>query len=308
MARKRAMIIYNPASGRARRRDDKLCAMLRLLGGRGIDAQARATAEPNDAATAAACAVAEGFDIIISYGGDGTVNEVIQGMMKSPGASSCTSLAIWAGGTANVIALDLGLPFDIEPLADVIAAGKTKRVSLGLARSTCDLLQPTATERYFVMFAGIGLDASICRQVSPRLKRKIGQLAFWVSGIKHVFTWQGLPFDISVDGKRFEAAFALVGKGKGYGGGITMTPNARLEDPCFEVFIPPLRSSNFAYLRDFLSCYRGKPQATGATLIKGSQVLACSTQEIWVEADGEVIGALPMRFDVVPDALSLIVR
>jgi diacylglycerol kinase (ATP) len=304
MVRKRAVIIYNPASGRLDRRDENVRTMLQLLSERGIDTRACTTAGPNDAARIASRSVAEGVDVIISYGGDGTVNEVIQGMVKS----HKTSLAIWAGGTANVVALDLGLPFDIESLADMIAAGKTKRISLGLARSAHDLLQPATCERYFVMFAGIGLDASICREVNLKLKRKFGQLAFWASGIKHVFTWQGEPFDISVDGKPFKTAFALIGKGKGYGGGIMMTPHARLEDPCFEVFIPPLRSSKLAYLRDFFNCYRGDPEATGASLVKGRHVFASSAQRLWVEVDGEVIGTLPMSFDVVPDALSLIVK
>jgi len=114
-------------------------------------------------------------------------------------------------------------------------------------------------------------------------------------------------FTIEIDGKRFESAFALIGKGKGYGGGMMMTPGAKLEDPWFEVFVlPPLRN-NFSYLRAVAACKKGSPETAGATLIRGTHIKANSTEEPWVEVDGEVIGPLPMSFDVVPDALSLIV-
>ena len=117
-------------SGRPARRAEDVRRMIELLGERGIDAQAHATAGPDDATKLAEEAVAAGADIIISYGGDGTLNEVIQGMARSQ-----TALAVWPGGTSNVIARDLGVPFDIEELADMIAAGKTRRIALGLARA-----------------------------------------------------------------------------------------------------------------------------------------------------------------------------
>lgn len=86
-----------------------------------------------------------------------------------------------------------------------------------------------------------------------------------------------------------------------------MTPNANLEDPWFEVYIvPPLRN-NFAYLRPLRACMRGKPDVPGVALIKGKHVVANSAVAPWVEADGEIIGPLPMTFDIVPDALSVIV-
>ncbi|HVG17551.1 MAG TPA: acylglycerol kinase family protein, partial [Blastocatellia bacterium] len=129
MTNKRATIIYNPMSGQRGRRADDAREMIRLLGGRAIAAEARATEGPDDATRLAREAVKDGSDIIISYGGDGTLNEVIQGM-----AGSRASLAVWPGGTSNVVARDLGIPFDMGQLADLISLGKTRRISLGLAR------------------------------------------------------------------------------------------------------------------------------------------------------------------------------
>ena len=310
----RATIIYNPASGRPGRRAEVVREMIALLSQRGIESDARATTAPDDAARLTKEALAHA-SIIVSYGGDGTINEVIQEM-----AGTDAALAVWPGGTSNVVARDLGVPFDVAKLADMIAARKTRRIALGLAIGVGgrglavgeDGTQPLSPNsqplhRYFLMMAGIGLDASIARAVSKKLKRRTGEFAYWLSGISHFFTWRGERFTIDVDGQRYESTFALVGNGKGYGGGMMMTPNAKLEDPWFEVYIVPPMRNNFAYLRAFRGCMTGKPQVAGVSLIKGKHIVANSVRAPWVEMDGEIIGPLPMSFDIVPDALSVIV-
>lgn len=306
-----ATIIYNPMSGRSGRREENARRMIGLLAERGIEAHAQATAGPDDAANLAEEAVAGGADIIISYGGDGTLNEVIQGV-----AGSRTALAVWAGGTSNVVAHDLGVPFEITSLADMIAAGKTRRIALGLALGVGEAdgvpgqpptPNPQTLRRYFVMMAGIGLDASIARSVNKRLKRRTGEFAYWLAGIRHLFMWRAEPFAIEVDGRDYQGAFALIGNGKGYGGGMMMTPGARLEEPWFEVYILPPLANNFLYLRALAACMRGKPEVAGVSLIRGTHIKANSAHEPWVEADGEIIGPLPMTFDIVPEALSVIV-
>lgn len=320
MSNKRATIIYNPMSGRPGRRAEDVRQMIGLLGDRGIEANAKATTGPGDASKLAEEAVAAGVDIVISFGGDGTVNEVIQGM-----AGSRTALAVWPGGTSNVVARDLGVPFEIKLLADMIAAAKTSRIALGLATEGSEFgvqgsalkyiganpqpgtRNPEPITRYFIMMAGIGLDASIARGINKKLKRRTGEFAYWLSGIRHLFLWRAEPFTIEVDGSAYKAAFALIGNGKGYGGGMMMTPGARLEDPWFEVYILPPLANNFAYLRALRACMRGTPRVAGVSLVKGRHIKANSAHEPWVEADGEIIGPLPMTFDIVPEALSLIV-
>jgi diacylglycerol kinase (ATP) len=298
MRPKRATIIYNPASGRVRGRVRLIEKMTRLLDERGIVADTRTTHRPNDGAVLSREAIAGGAEVIISFGGDGTLNEVLQGV-----AGTDASLAVWAGGTENVAARDLGMPFSLDQLADVISAGKTQRISLGLAK-TAGAASPG---RYFFMFAGIGLDASICRGVNPNLKERTGQFAFIVSGIKHLISWHPEPFTIKVEGKTYESAFSLIGNGKGYGGGILMAPSARLVDPWFEVFILPANKSRFGVLLAMVSCLMGRPGSTDACIIKTDEIAANSNPESWVEVDGEVLGPLPATFRIVPDALSVIV-
>jgi diacylglycerol kinase (ATP) len=326
---KTSRIIYNPMSGRPGRREQNVRAMQRLLDTRGIFAEADATAGPGDATRLAHRAVADHVELVIVYGGDGTVNEVIQGL-----AGSHTPLAIWPGGTSNVVARDLALPLNIEQLAEIFATGKTKRITLGRATSGSalgvqSLALPGAsynkelkadsrlpfgtqnsepgTERYFVMMAGIGLDASVARGVNMRLKRRTGELAYWLSGGKHLLTWQPEVFTLEIDGRSFESAFALIGNGKGYGGRMMMTPNAKLDESLFEVYVLPPLANNLSYLRALVACMRGKPETAGAMLVKGKLITANSSRQPWVEADGEIIGPLPMTFEIVPDALSVIV-
>lgn len=300
MAEKRATIIYNPMSGRPGKRAEQAAEMVRRLEERGIRAQAQATSAPDDATRLTREALAGGSNIIISYGGDGTLNEVIQAMVGSDAV-----LGVWAGGTANVVARDLNVPRDPRRLAEVIAAGKTRRIALGAALQGSE--PGRRTPRYFFMFAGIGLDASISRGVNRKLKRKTGEFAFWVSGIKHLLMWKGQPFSVEVDGKRYESAFTLIGNGKSYGGNLEMAKNARLEAPEFEVFILPRHRTNIAYLLALIKCFFKKPEKTSATIVKGNRVGIDADKEVWVELDGEVVGTLPMTFEVLPDALSVIV-
>jgi YegS/Rv2252/BmrU family lipid kinase len=246
-------------------------------------------------------------DVVVSYGGDGTLNEVLQGLVGTE-----TALAVWAGGTANVVARDLKMPQAMERLADVIAAGRTTRIALGVARrevkGIVDVFPGALPQqRYFLMFAGIGLDASVARRVNSKLKRVAGQLAFWVEGLKHIVTWKPEEFSVEVDGKKYSGVFALIANGKGYGGGLCMAPDARLEEPTLEVYIVPRRMANVSYMFDLLACARGTTARTDATMVRGRHIVANSSEEPWVEVDGEVIGPLPMTFDVVPDALSMIV-
>ena len=305
MTVERVEIIFNPTAGRSGGRADDAQTMVRLLANRGIKAEARPTSGPSDATRLAREAAERNADVVVSYGGDGTLNEVLQGIVGSQ-----TALAVWAGGTANVVARDLKMPQSIELLADVIAAGKTTRIALGVARQEVKedaQLDGSPEPRYFLMFAGIGLDASVARRVNSKLKRRTGQFAFWVEGLKHIVSWKPEEFTVEVDGKKYSGVFALIANGKGYGGGLCMAPEARLEDPSLEVYVVPRRIANISYMFDLLACARGRTAQTDATIVRGRHIVANSSEEPWVEVDGEVIGPLPMTFDVVPDALRLVV-
>lgn len=296
-----AILISNPKTGRyASRRLRPIQDTLSHLKSLGVDAELRLTTRPHEATEIAARAARNGAcngppDVIVA-GGDGTINEVIQGL-----AGTKARLGIIPRGTANVLARELGLPLDEEQAALVAARGKSRRIHLGLA-----IDETTNVRRHFALMAGIGLDASIVRRVQPSLKKRIGKGAFWVSGLSHLATWSPHPFTIEIDGREYTATFVAIGKGSRYGGDLAITPNARLDQPEFEVCIIET-ASRFRYLRLLSYAIReGMPRnRPEVKFVKAASVKAYG--EAQVQIDGELIGGLPMRFEIAPESLEVIV-
>ena len=225
MAR-RAVLISNPKTGRyGSRRLRPIAAVVSQLRSLGVEVELKLTGGPGEATEFAAQAARTGSSDVIVAGGDGTINEAIQGL-----AGSNARLAIIPRGTANVLARELKLPLDDEQATLIAAQGKARRIHLGLATE-----EATGTSRLFALMAGIGLDASVVQRVQPRLKKRIGKGAFWISGLSHLADWQPTPFTLEIDGERYIGTFAAIGKAARYGGDLLITPGARLEEPEFEI-------------------------------------------------------------------------
>src|SRR5262249_44442152 len=125
---------------------------------------------------------------------------------------------------------ELRLPNHLERLADIVAAGETQRAYAG-----CATIESTGVSRYFLLMAGIGLDAAIAGHLPPPLKKRGGKAAFWYSGLGHLVRWKPRPFHVEVDGERHTATFAAFGRVSRYGGNLLITPRARLDQPEFEI-------------------------------------------------------------------------
>ena len=296
MNERKAVLIYNPNAGRNVDPAGPVTMFCAAARAGGIEVEARPTAGPNDAARLAAEAAREGATDIVARGGDGTVHEAIQGLV---GAGA--RLLVWPAGTANVLARQLNLPRDAEEAATVFVKGSSRRITLGAATN-----EATGERRYFFMMAGVGLDASVVRSVRPRLKRRVGEAAFWYAGLGHLAHWTPREFTVEVEGERFPATYAAVGKAPWYGGGLALTPRARLDADTFEVCVINTHS-RLRYLRLLAHAVRGgAPVGThGVTYLNASR-LRCEG-EVAVQADGELIGELPMTFEVVPEGLEVVV-
>ena len=164
----------------------------------------------------------------------------------------------------------------------------------------------TGAKRYFVLMAGIGLDASVVQRVQPRLKKRIGKGAFWISGLSHLADWNPAPFTLEIEGRSYTGTFAAIGNAARYGGDLSITPGARLEEPEFEICIIETLS-RFRYLHLLSYALRtGMPQDTpGVQLVKAARVVGLGDAP--VQVDGELIGALPMRFEIASESLEVIV-
>jgi YegS/Rv2252/BmrU family lipid kinase len=294
---RKATLIANPKTGRyGSRRLRPIQDVASQLQSLGVDVDLKLTAAPGEAAEIAARAARNGTSDVIVAGGDGTINEAIQGL-----AGTKARLAIIPRGTANVLARELKLPLDDEQATAVVARGKSRRIHLGLA-----IEETTGTSRLFVLMAGIGLDASVVQRTHPRLKKRIGKGAFWISGLSHLADWKPSPFTLEIDGCEYAGTFAAIGKAAHYGGDLLITPGARLEEPEFEICIIETLS-RFSYLRLLSYAVRaGIPRnKPGVRFVKATRVRA--TGDAPVQVDGELLGQLPMRFEIAPQSLEVIV-
>lgn len=286
-----AVLVHNPGSGKRRDRFHSVTRMVDALRLRGVTAIPHVTAGPADATRLAAAAVAARADVVIVHGGDGTINEAMQALVGSP-----TPLAVWPGGTSNVLAHELALPAGLDLIADVIAAGRTRRVSVG-----------RAGERYFLLMAGVGLDADVVRAVHAGLKRLTGEGAYWMAGLRQLTDWNPIQFVVETEAGQHTATFAVVANAASYGGGLRFAPEASMDDDLLDVclFDSTQRHRFARYLAAaFSGSHLGMP---GVTYLKARRVVVQGDESRFVQVDGELLGSLPVRFECVPSALSLVV-
>jgi len=297
MDQRRVVLISNPNAGQGTaRRASEVSRFCELLAANNLQVELLNTTAPGDASRLAAQAAAGGATDIIVSGGDGTINEALQGMVGTN-----ARLAIWPAGTANVLALDLKLPFKMEAAAQVIAANRTRRIHLGRL-----IEETTGAKRYFVLMAGVGIDAAVASVIRPGLKRRFGTGAFWYSGIGFLLRWNPVTFTIEAGGETSSATFACIANAASYGGGFVLTPGAQIDKPEFEILlITSTKRSYYLYLLTLVVTGRVKPGTRGVRYIRDKRARA--TGDALVQIDGEVIGKTPMTFEIAPETIDVIV-
>ncbi|HEY8476232.1 MAG TPA: diacylglycerol kinase family protein, partial [Chloroflexota bacterium] len=234
----RALIIYNPAAGQRDRRAD-VQAVMHFLMDRGWDVALDTTSGRGTATALAARAVDDGRNVVLVAGGDGTLNEAIQAL-----AHTDVALGVLPSGTGNVWAKELRLPEDNAlAAARLLADGVIRSMDLGLAG-----------QRYFMLMAGVGFDAEVTRAVEAKLKRRLGVLAFILTGVPTALQLPGARATIAVDGRRFRRRLILlvVGNTRVWGGGFQITDVARADDGLLDACLFEGRGL-FAKARHFLS-------------------------------------------------------
>ena len=298
--KRRALLIANPKAGQgsAEHRQQALIRFCELLKDRGVDVEVRSTEGPRDATRLAADAMREGFREVIVSGGDGTINEALQGLVGTD-----VRLAVWPRGTANVLGRELRLPRQLPRLADIIAAGNVQRAFAG-----CATIESTGERRYFLLMAGIGIDAAIVDRVRPGLKKRVGKVAYWYSGLEHLARWRPKPFVLDIDGQRHTATFAALGKTPHYGGDLSITPRARLDHPHFEIcLIHSVHRTRYLRLLPF-AMFGGIPERMKEISFMSASHVRATGDGVLVQVDGELIGSLPMTFTVTPHVIELVTR
>lgn len=271
-------LIANPvAGGDARSKIDRAVAWLEA---RGASVDLALTEKRGDAQRGAALAKNAGFDRVIAAGGDGTLNEVINGL-----APSAVPLAFIPFGTTNVFALEVGIPFDLEQACEVALHGTPRPVCLGLADST-----------RFLLMAGIGFDAEVVAGVNLQLKRRVGKLAYLVSALAAWLRFAGDPIEIvDEQGRRYRGSSAVIGNGRYYGGRFSITPEASMQEDALDVCLFR-RRGRLGFLCSMIKIAFGRPLSESEAWRFKARKLKVTGGQAAVQIDGDYQGRLPQSF------------
>jgi len=291
----RILLIINPTAGQEWKRlgVDPVQVITGYFTSAGHEITVRETTGQGDATVAAGQAVKDGYEWVIAAGGDGTVNEVVNGLVNSQVIFSLIPI-----GTENVLAKEMGIPFNIQRACEFIDRAKVRRVDVGKIK-----------ERYFLSFAGIGLDAHAASEVPSKLKETLGSLAFLITGLRMAWKYrkEAPRARLTIDGKTEDVAFWLiiVGNISSYGWKVKVTPKASMNDGLLDVCIFP-KKSYAGVIRQVMSAFIGVHlMLPEIKYYKASKIQIRTKPKVLVETDGEVVGWTPCSICIVPNSLSV---
>jgi diacylglycerol kinase (ATP) len=271
----RTCIIINPAARGAKARLARLQKIAK-------DVVIKATTGPGDAEAQAERAVEQGYKTIVAAGGDGTINEVVNGIGIAP-----VSLGILPMGTVNVFAMELGIPFGVEEAWKIVRARHVRAIDLA-----------SANGHFFVQMAGIGFDAQVAKENNRTMKKMIGPLSYVLTTAKLSMSRPPRLRAITQGRVVAEGSFVLVGNGRFYGGPFSVFQGANSGDGLLHVLV--FRGSDPVSI---LRYWRGAMFGTVASFsdvhyFKAKNLLVEADREVPLEVDGEVAGHSPVKFAI----------
>ncbi len=293
MMTKKYKLIANPAAGRGRSKE-MIVRVLELLKGRGATFDLELTKGPRDAANIARKALEE-FDVIVAIGGDGTINEIIPGMIFSN-----RPLGIIPAGSGNDFIKSVGIPTNVSKAVDILLKGDAGLIDVGKVNGT-----------YFANGVGIGFDAAVNRASYTINHSKRGLFLYLCALLKTLGKYDAVPLKITINNTVFNQDIFLltVGNGTTVGGGFKLTPHAKINDALLDVtIVKPLRIP--VLLWHLPKVFRGTIERAKnyAALLRTTTLKVEATGPVPVHVDGEIYGNGETRFEieVVPKALTVI--
>ncbi len=301
---KRALLILNPTARGATPRGWLREGIDALDGWEATISQTESAGHAIELAREAA---AHGMDAVVACGGDGTVNEVANGL-----AGSQTAMAVVRGGTANGWSKEVKLPRKPADAVRLLSTGERRVVDLGRAvygGSAADSGGGAAEhERYFLLMAGIGFDASIVRQASGTLKRRLGAAAYLLQGARSVFSHRAVAVELLVDGAPLSTSlyWLLVGNTRSYAGVVNVTHLAAADDGRLDLCL--LEQGGLLRITWLLPWVLLRRHHQRAHMqYRPVESLEVRTAGLPVQVDGEYLTETPIRIEVAPRALQVIV-
>ena len=304
---RRVALIYNPISGRRReRRLRDVETAADVFRNAGVEVAIIPTATAGSGGKQAREAVKQGCDAVVACGGDGTVHDVLQGMVSTP-----TALGLLPLGTGNALATDLHLSRDPARAARQLLRAQPTRIAVGQVEYT-DRRTGAATCRYFTVIAGIGADAMMLYSLNIEFKTRYGMAAYYAAAARLFARYPFVPFEAELDGRRERVYQVMAVRVQHFGGILRrLAPEAglRRSDLAFALFHSRSRLTYLLYvIRGFL---QQRWQVPGVHVVHASEAVCrplpgSEPQALYAEADGELLGALPVRISIVLDALTLL--
>lgn len=291
-----AFLIYNPFAGKIFRQPHLIQQAAAILEPALGPIQLRPTTGPETAGPIARACIDKGATLILAAGGDGTINEVVNGI-----AGTGVPMGILPAGTANVLAMETGIGSNLLRAAARFDTLEPRDISLG------QVTLPSREPRYFLLMAGLGLDARIVRMVKPEVKRRWGKLSYWEGGFAQIGK-RLAELDITVDGRAHRASFALLSRVRNYGGDLEIARHANLLADDFAVVLFE-GASSLRYLKYFsgvlLNTMGGM---SGVHLLRGRSIefAPASESPIDLQIDGEYAGLAPGRIEIAKERVRLL--
>jgi diacylglycerol kinase (ATP) len=306
MKKEEVHIVLNPVAGagRALKMMPELAAILKQKNGHGADIHL--TKDKNDTTEVTRRLIAEEAQLIVAAGGDGTLNDVLNGFFSD---SSCekpsVSLGIIRCGTGQGMALSLQIPVNLSEQVDLIFSDATRLLDIGrISYTGIDNQQAT---RYFISECQLGIGSMISKEVHHGSRFLNGKTAFAVASLHQALTYHSVPMVITVDGLSFTNNFIglAIGNGSLTAGGMHVTPGAKPDDGEFNILL--IHKMNLVRrLINLSKVYSGTHiKSSCFTYLKGKDIQIDSCQEVLVSIDGEVIGKTPCRISVIPSAVRI---
>ena len=293
-------VIFNPTA-----RGEKAKKFRAYLEEERGDWELKPTTGPGAARHLAAEAVREGFQTIVAAGGDGTLNEVLNGIGDAPNGFEKARLGVLPLGTINVFARELRLPLAIKkvwPLLNGSAEGAELQLDLGCAEYRS---QNGQERRYFAQLAGAGFDARSVQLVNWEIKKKVGPAAYVLAGLQAMGGKQP-QVTIRCHDQEHTGELILIGNGKFYGGSFPVFHKSDLQDGVLDaVVFPKINWQSFpGHMLNFL---RGALfNESGGIYLQGKEFLLTADQHAGLQLEGELVGELPAKITILPRTLRVV--
>lgn len=294
---KRVCVIFNPTAG-----GERALKFREFLEGIPGGVELKPTQWAGHATELACAAVGDGIEDIVAAGGDGTLNEVLNGMGQADNGFNRARLGLLPLGTVNVFAKELNLPENPKQAWETIVAGCERKIDLPYADTKAD---GVSQRRYFAQLAGAGLDATAIELVDWESKRRYRQLAYLFAGLRALSRPQK-RVKVQAGGMEVDGELVLVGNGKFYGGRWKVFPDASLNDGKIDICVFP-QANLWTAIRFGCSLLLGNSKVPKPIVyFQASEVRMTSDKGAKFELEGDLAGALPVTMGVLPNTLRVI--